>query len=181
LKICGVGVRWMDAGRWWDGGVLKNRGTWRKSCPIGTLANKFHTDLISIEPDSLSCEASECMAQPAKHNYLCCYFITYSIQESRWEAHRSSYSQEIPSLCWIPKFHYRIHKCPSPVSTLNSYLYYMNITDYYAQSGIFRDRWKLRTSSLVCPAFRGPLIQGSLCTNTKGAVDERKLILCFLH
>jgi len=37
----------------------------------------------------------------------------------------------------------------------------------------------LELSSLVCPEFTGPPIQGSLCTNTKKIIDERKLILCF--
>ena len=120
-------------------------------------------------------------AWPVTHSYLCCYFITYSIQESRWEARRLSARQEIASLYWIPKVHYRIRKCPSPVPALSSYLYSMNIINYYAQSGNCRERWKLRTCSLECPAFTGPSIQGSLCTNTKSFVDERKLILCLLY
>ena len=181
LKICGVGVGWMDAGRWWDGNFYENRGTWRKTCPLATFSNKFHTDWTSIDPDPPWWRASDCMAQPATHSYLCWYFITYSIEESHWGAHRFSSIQEIPSLLWIPKFHYHIHKRLPPVPILPSYLYYMNVIDCYAQSGICRERWKLRTYSLVCPAFTGSPVQGSLCTNTKNVLDERKQILCFLY
>jgi hypothetical protein len=50
------------------------------------------------------------------HLRLPSYLLTHSTEQSTsWEADRFAPSQEIPSILWNPKFHYRIYKCPPPV------------------------------------------------------------------
>jgi len=61
------------------------------------------------------------------------YLLTYSmVQSPSWEVNWFAASQEIPSILWNPKVHYRTQKCPPPVPILGQATL-VHITTYHLQ------------------------------------------------
>jgi hypothetical protein len=63
--------------------------------------------------------------------YLLTHSLTHSIHHSPSEANRFAASQAIPRILWIPKVHYRIHKCQPPVSILSQLNPVHTTTSYF--------------------------------------------------
>ena len=101
-------------------------------CSAQLLSTDHHTKGTNV----VSCVAGK------KTNHIC-YFslltclLTYSMKQSpSWEGNRFSASQEIPSILWNPKVHYRLHKFPpsgpilshiDPVHTPTSHVSWVSI------------------------------------------------------
>jgi hypothetical protein len=59
------------------------------------------------------------MFQPLGGHYQAIKILTYSMEQSPWEANWFVASQEIPCILLNPRVHHHIHKCPPPVSILS--------------------------------------------------------------
>jgi len=93
------------------------RQDWQNVCWHGSILGR-----CCLLLHSLHCESSSTVFADILNNsdYSLTYLLTYSMKQSpSWETNRFSGSQEIPRISRNPKVHYRIHKCPPPVSILS--------------------------------------------------------------
>jgi len=67
----------------------------------------------NVVPDMVFLYRHACLSHV---QYLFTCLLTHSMEQSpSLKANKFSASREIPRILWIPKVHYRSHKCPPPV------------------------------------------------------------------
>jgi hypothetical protein len=80
--------------------------------------------------------------------------LTHSMEQSlSWEANRFAASQEIPSILWNPKVHYRIYKCPPPVSILSQLIPVHTPTSHFLKCFLGRTKISIQVRGFVCEYF----------------------------
>ena len=86
-------------------------GTWSSYC----ISNLCPTE--DCQPFCHYFQTLFCVVNVLLFNWT--YLLTYyMVQSPSWETNWFAASQEIPSILWNPKVHYRTHKRPPPVPVL---------------------------------------------------------------
>jgi hypothetical protein len=97
-------------------------------------------------------------------------------QSPSWEANRFTASQEIPRILWKPKVHYRIHKCPPPVSILSQLNPVHTPTSYFLKIHLHLGL----LSGLFPSGFHTKTLHTSILSPTRATCPAHLILLYFI-
>jgi hypothetical protein len=113
---------------WCSQFCMSHKYIWSYAAPFNPLNAKLNPicHLLALLVAHHILHVSSIRVKFCVYPYL---LLTYSMEQSPWEANRFSASQEISCFLWSPKVHYRSYKCPPPIPILSqlSPYHYMHL------------------------------------------------------